>query len=294
MSKKSGNSIYSDMRYYIDRESITGTPTHWKVSNFGMAQFKHNYDEKLLSTILRKALAIKEEAAIKRHLNLKYIRGPQRLIPEINQLNHDPVRLARINQLVGTELEPYPISIVASTITFMGPEDSDGTIDWHSDGVPVTELVPLSIEDNDDCGLEIYKGNHETGHALLAEGKDIPSDQVFRVQHRVGCSSLGQFIRVLHRTSPMSRGTRVTLVLNLRSREKPFVDDNSLYYLGADNPDFSWVDEVVNDVREHQLPAYEAAMDIAADAPKSTWAEETVNDLRASRLPAFENRMGIQ
>ena len=259
-----------------------------------MAQYKHNYDQNLLATILKKALAIKEEAAVKRHLNLKYIRGPQRLIPEINQLNHDPLRLARINQLVGAELEPYPISIVASTITFMGPEDGDGTVDWHSDGCPVTELIPLSIDDNDDCGVEIYKGNHETGHALLAEGKEIPGDQVFGVQHRVGSSTLGQFIRVLHRTVPMSRGTRVTLVLNLRSREKPYVDDNSLHYLGADNPDFSWVDEVISDVREHRLPAYETAMGVTDDTPDSSWAEDATSKIQGHPLPAYENQVGIQ
>lgn len=262
MRTKSGRSIYSDLRYYIDRESIIGAPTHWKISNFGMAQYKHQYDEDLLGKILRKALAIKEEAAVKRHLNLKYIRGAHRYIREISKLHHDRTRLARLSQLVGADLEPYPISIAGSTITFMGPEDGDGTIDWHSDGVPVTELVPLSMEDVDGCELEVYCGNHETGQALLADGQEIPTDQILKVQHRMGSSTLGQFIRVLHRTTPMQRGTRVTLVLNQRSRDKAYVDDNALYYLGADNPDFSWLDEVVTDVRSRQLPSYEATMGI--------------------------------
>ncbi|MDH6238613.1 tetrahydromethanopterin S-methyltransferase subunit F, partial [Cryobacterium sp. CG_9.6] len=37
---------------------------------------------------------------------------------------------------------------------------------------------------------------------------------------------------------------------------KPYIDDNPMFYLAADNPTFDWVDEYVNDVRTRQLPAY--------------------------------------
>ena len=65
-----------------------------------------------------------------------------------------------------------------------------------------------------------------------------------------------KLMRVLHCTSPMPTGSRVSLNLNLRSRDRPYVDDNPMYYLGADNPDVEWVDHYVADVRHRQLPAY--------------------------------------
>jgi hypothetical protein len=72
------------------------------------------------------------------------------------------------------------------------------------------------------------------------------------------------------------------------------VDDNSLHYLGADNPDFSWIDEVVSDVREHRLPAYEAAMGVTTETPDSSWVEKVTSDGQSRQLPAYENPMGIQ
>ncbi len=93
----------------------------------------------------------------------------------------------------------------------------------------------------------------------IYDGKEIPSQNTFKIQHKVGYSTLAQFLNVYHRTAPITVGTRITLVLNLRSVEKPFVDDNRLFYLAADNNDyFDWIEEMQRDVQERQLPAYQA------------------------------------
>jgi hypothetical protein len=90
-------------------------------------------------------------------------------------------------------------------------------------------------------------------------GVPLPEEQMIRLQHEVGSSMVGQLMRVLHRTDPMTRGSRITVNMGLRSVEKPYIDDNPMYYLAADNPSFDWVDEYVADVRERQLPAYMAS-----------------------------------
>ncbi|RJT34349.1 hypothetical protein D3227_23715 [Mesorhizobium waimense] len=70
-------------------------------------------------------------------------------------------------------------------------------------------------------------------------------------------ATLGQFLGVLHRTAPIQLGERVTLVLNQRSVSKPYVDDNRMFYLAADNDrDREWVNELAEDVWTNQLPAY--------------------------------------
>lgn len=238
------------------RDAILGHESAWKISPYGVSQFEHGYDPELLRTIEEKALMLKEELAIHKHLDLTFITGADRYIPEIRDLVNDPQRLERMSEIVGARMEPYPFSIVSSTVTFMGP--ADGSVSWHGDGVPVTELVPLSISDPIDGGhLEIYRGNCEAGKAMLERGELLPGKDVMTLDHVVGQSTLGQFIGVLHRTAPIRSGSRVTLVMNLRSVEKPFVDDNRLFYLAADNDDDDrWVDEVKRDVWEHQLTAY--------------------------------------
>ena len=52
----------------------------------------------------------------------------------------------------------------------------------------------------------------------------------------------------------------MTLVLNLRSVERSFVDDNRLFYLAADtDQEDEWVKEIASDVWNNQLPAYRRA-----------------------------------
>jgi hypothetical protein len=248
----------SEILTAISRDEIIGTPTYWRVSNLGVVQAAHGYDRDLMQTILRKALALKEEYALKRHLNLRYIRSAQRLIPEIDELVHDQRRLEKLSTHAGTELEPYPISVIGSIITFMGPESGGGGLAGPCDGGAGSELLPQAIEDRDGGELELFQGHSDHGLALVAGGQPIPGERIRKVPHRMGYSTLGQFLRVLHRTAPIRRGWRVTLNLNLRSRDRSFIDDNSLVYLGADNPDFTWTPELVRDVQQHQLPAYKA------------------------------------
>lgn len=247
----------------LSRTDIIGSPTHRKISELGIVQFRHHYDSDLLDRILRRAVALKAEKAEKRHLDLTYIRGAQRFIPEINDLIYDASRLDRVSALAGTPLEPYPISVISSIVTFMGPKDQDGAITWHCDGVPVSELIPLAMEEVEGGELEIYRGNPEVGLSRLEQGIQPRARQLIKVKHRLGCSTMGQFFRVMHRTAPIRHGYRVTLNLNLRSRDKPFIDDNSLVYLGADNPDGTWIPELLKDVSERQLPAYKAVMGVA-------------------------------
>ncbi len=248
----------TEIRQSITRDAIVGHPTAWKVSDLGAVQFKHDYDKGLLDQILHEARALKAERAHQKHLNLTFITGADRFIPAIQELIHDPRRLERLSDLAGTKLEPYPFSVVGSTVTFMGPASGDNSVDWHCDGVPVTELIPLHMDEHlIGGGLEIYLGNCEIGKAMVDEGREIPEEDILRIGHKVGYSTLAQFVNIYHRTTPITVGTRVTLVLNLRSVERPFVDDNRLFYLAADNDqDLDWVKEIETDVRERQLPAY--------------------------------------
>lgn len=259
--------VLSSVRQSVNREAILGHESSWKVSDLGMVQFRHGYDPEILEAIRQRALKLKEEHAYRKHLDLTFITGADRFIPEIKDLIHDQRRLDRLSEFAGTRLEPYPLSVVGSTVTFMSPQD--GAVEWHSDGVPVTELVPLSISDPIIGGeLEIYQGNCEEGKARIERGDPILEHEILRVAHKMNHSTLGQFVGVLHRTRPISYGERITLVLNSRSVERSFVDDNRLFYLAADNDhDRVFVEEMAQDVFDHQLPAYRKAQYVMAEAP---------------------------
>ena len=238
------------------RSEITGYPNYHQVSDLGIVQFRHDYDEELLAHILKRALEIKDAHAEMRQLNLNYIRDAASHIPEINELLYAPERMRVAQELAGTRLEPYPISVISSIITFTSARPEDGAITWHADGVPVTELIPLEIVDPEGGELELYKGSADEGLFRAHSGEEIPQDQIISIPHRQGYSVLGQLMRLMHRVRPMTRGSRVTLNLNFRSAEKPFIDDNSMCYLAADNPDFAWQGDYIEDVKARQLPAY--------------------------------------
>jgi len=199
---------------------------------------------------------MKSEHATRKHLDLTFITGADRFISEIKELINDRSRLDALSSFAGVELEPYPLSTVGSTVTFMSP--TDGAVDWHCDGVPLTELIPLEITDRIIGGeLEVYLGDCEVGRSQVNKNIALPERDILRIPHRIGYSTLGHFLGILHRTAPIQFGNRITLVLNLRSVEKPFVDDNRLFYLAADTDQESeWVKELTKDVWENQLPAY--------------------------------------
>jgi hypothetical protein len=243
----------------LTRTELIGHETHWKVSDLGVHQRPHDYSEDILATILAKALKLKTDQSQRRHLNLRFIPAAHRLIPEILDIVHWPGRLETVSEAAGVELEPYPISVIAATITFMGADRADGVIDWHTDGVPITEIIPLEISADALGGdLRVFRGNHDEGMARLDRGDNFDETELARFSHRIDHSTLAQLMRVLHSTEPMLLGTRISLNLNLRSAVDPFIDDNSIYYLGADNPSLNWVDEYIDDVRQRQLPAYKA------------------------------------
>ena len=112
--------------------------------------------------------------------------------------------------------------------------------------MPVTELIPLSISDPLVGGhLEIYCDDCERAARSWKAAASCRATKIMRIDHKMGYATLGQFLGVLHRTAPIHLGSRVTLVLNQRSVAKPYVDDNRMFYLAADNDqDREWVDEL--------------------------------------------------
>ncbi|MFW8610991.1 MULTISPECIES: hypothetical protein [unclassified Mesorhizobium] len=123
----------------MSREAIIGHETAWKVSSFGVAQYLHGYDPALLAAIEEAALKLKASHAVHKHLDLTFITGADRYIPEIRELLHDKLRLERLSDMMGTKLEPYPLSIVGSTVTFMNP----GTAPWS--GIAMAFRSPSSF-----------------------------------------------------------------------------------------------------------------------------------------------------
>jgi hypothetical protein len=240
--------------FSISRDEIIGHPTYYRVSNLGIKQFKYPYDPQLIARIAGKAKLLKRRYAEKRHLNLSYIRGAHRYIPEILELVNWPNRQRFISDLAEVDLEPYPVSVISTTITFQGA-DNDGSIIWHADGIPVTEMVPLEIVNLRGGELEVFRGDYEEGMVQQRQSA-IANDRIIRVEHVLGYSTLGQLMRTAHRVAPITSGHRITLNMNWRSREMPWIDDNTISYLAADNPDFDWEDEYLRDVRNVHVPAY--------------------------------------
>jgi hypothetical protein len=245
-----------DISFKMTRDEIIREPSYTKSSNLGVVQFRHTYDETVLATIAQKAHELRYTMAKKRHLNLTYIRGAHLHIPEIQELVFAPGRLGMLSELAGVELEVYPLSIISSIITFQDA-DSQGSIIWHTDGIPITEMVSLAIDDLVGGELELYCGSCEVGLARHYERhQQITESETVRLPHRRGYSILGQLMRLMHRVSPITHGSRVTLNMNLRSAKHPYIDDNTMCYLAADNPELEWQQDYIADVRDCQLPLY--------------------------------------
>lgn len=247
---------YEDLLVNHSRDEIIGEPTYTKSSDLGVVQFRHNYPSDIVNYIVEKALELKRTHAEKRHLDLTYIRGAHRLIPEINELVQFDGRLERLSELAGTNLEVYPLSVISTIITFQDGASS-GSIVWHCDGIPITEMVPLSISDLEGGDLQLFKGNPEVGLSRIYNGGEaLSDDEIINVRHQKGFSIMGQLMRTMHRVEPISSGSRVTLNMNLRSAKRPYIDDNNICYLAADNPDMAWKEEYIEDVLSNQLPLY--------------------------------------
>ena len=70
-----------DLLCAMSREAIIGHDTAWKVSQFGVAQFRHGYDSALLAAIEDAALKLKASHAVHKHLDLTFITGADRSSP---------------------------------------------------------------------------------------------------------------------------------------------------------------------------------------------------------------------
>ncbi len=255
-SAGSGTRHDTEVSLSVTRDEIIGHPTWHRVSDLGIVQFRHDYDPELLTAIAARAKQLKREKAHKRHLNLNYMRGAHRYIPEITELINWPGRRERASELAGVELEPYPLPVISAIITFQDA-DRDGSVTWHADGVPVTEMIPLEIENLVGGELEIYRGDYEEGIARQSRGGDpVPEDRILKISHKPGWGILGQLMRTAHRVAPIETGHRITLNLNWRSVSKPWIDDNTITYLAADNPELEWEEEYLQDVHEVHIPAY--------------------------------------
>ena len=226
------------------------------MSSFGVAQYRHGYDPALLAAIEEAALKLKASHAVHKHLDLTFITGADRFIPEIKELLHDKLRLERLSDMMGTKLEPYPLSIVGSTVTFMNPRD--GAVDWHCDGVPVTELIPLSISDPLVGGhLEIYCDNFRDRPRYPGIRPRYPAQprHAHRPQDELRHARPVPRRAPPHSTDPARRARHAGAQPALGA--KPYVDDNRMFYLAADNDhDREWVNELAEDVWTNQLPAY--------------------------------------
>ena len=149
-------------------------------------------------------------------------------IPEICDLMNAPGRLLLLSSLAGVNLEIYPLSVISSIITFQNSEN-EGSIVWHADGIPITEMVPLVIDNLEGGELELYCGSSEVGLARhYGAGEEIRDDETIKLPHLMGCSIMGQLMRLMHRVRRITRGSRVTLNMNLRSAMHPYIDDNSV------------------------------------------------------------------
>ena len=91
-----------DLRCAMSREAIIGHDTAWKISQFGVAQYRHGYDPALLAAIEDAALKLKASHAVHKHLDLTFITGADRYIPEIKELINDKLRLERLSDMMGT------------------------------------------------------------------------------------------------------------------------------------------------------------------------------------------------
>lgn len=243
-----------DAQLSMTRTEMIG-PSYWKMSEFGLVQFEHGYDAGLLERIRRRAWALKDELAHNRHLDLNYIRGVHRYIPEVLELLHDARRHSRLEAFAGEPLEPYPIEQVRTLLSFQSADE--GSIGWHTDAGGCIELIPLDMDGLSGGEFQVYRGQPDIGRHLESVHGAIPEQEILTVPYRMGCSTFGQFFRVLHRAAPITAGRRVTLMMAMRSVARPFLDDNMPWYLGADNPNFdTWLPAYLDDMRNRQLPAY--------------------------------------
>lgn len=237
---------------------ITGVVDDAKaISNHGYARYRHNYDPQLLDRILKAAIRL-EPRATQRFLSLKHLRSSQRHIPEVDRLIRDRDRLDFLSAIAGCELEPYPIPTAAAHINYY--RRGEPTIDFHTDGAALVELVPLQITGTPPrTSTLIYNGPAEVGRQEQARDPAAFARKVSELRQDLGTSILLQGRRILHSADIHNNTERITLVLVLRSKHEPWKDDNTLFRLLQDDEPEDVCYHWVKDVTHRQYPAFRAA-----------------------------------
>jgi hypothetical protein len=163
--------------------------------------------------------------------------------------------LQLLSQAAGTELEPYPIDVAAAHLNIYA--GGRRPIAFHSDGAAFVELIPLDCDANDEAATLVFRGERDTGLALLRspETHARVAAQVAQIPHVPGASVLLQGRRLLHTGSVTARN-RILLVLPLRSEQEPWKDDNTIARLAMDYKSEEFLAEWVEDELRRKLPAY--------------------------------------
>lgn len=221
-------------------QQVTGVERDTRrVSDLAFHSFEHGYPPELLARIASQAreLADREREAQdgNRFLRVRHLREAQNHIPEVGQLMRDPARLARLSELAGTTVGPYPMTRAAAHINFYRP--GEVPIDFHTDGAALVELIPLYTSGTTGGGGTIvYRGEAGSGLTRLADGDTFGGDELQHVPQSVGRSVLMQGRMLLHSAESFDDGERVTLVFALEAVSQPWQDDNTLTRLLLDDP----------------------------------------------------------
>jgi hypothetical protein len=231
------------------------------ISPLGYARYAHDYPADLLDGILTEARRIAEYAwearSADRYLGLRHLRAAHEAIPLVKTLMHDRERLARLSDLAGTELEPYPITRAASHINLYRP--GEVPIEHHTDGAAMVELIPLFTSGvAEGGGTLVYAGPPEDGKRALRQGEALDTGQHMHIPQRTGHAVLMQGRRLLHTAEPLADGERITLVLVMRSAAEPWKDGNSLARLLLDDPIDTVREEWIAD-QQYQAELYRTA-----------------------------------
>ena len=254
-------SVYADKPCVLERVTLSdlvGETDADAVSDLAYAVLDHRYREDLLQATLLAALAKHKSANGDRFLSLNHLRHAHGIIEEVREIMYDTDRLDFLSDVAGCRVEPYPIPTAGSHVNFY--EVGARTIDYHTDGCAMVELIPLSISGHPpDSGTILSRDPVRRDLSRSRQGSsDTDDGSMIRVPHALGRSVLLQGRSLLHSADVLNGGSRVTLVLPLRSVDEPWKDDNTLFRLLQDDSPDDVVEHWVRDVVDRQVPAYAA------------------------------------